>query len=236
MTRRTTLRNFQLSTILLVFLCSLSCSPYKQYVRVDANLPDEKSAIDTIAVFSDAIAALDAKKPFLSARCSYLLDSLIVFGVQKSLSAKGYCTRPIDPLFMGSFMEACDFVPVHKIGESSVDEVRFPYLYRNDLSANQMDAFRRTCRRLYLLSIYGKGEHVSLQRSNSLVQADLDTLQNMVNCDYMLMVFHQTIMVDPAVTGGMLFGSLVASTILSGALDHLVGNMGTVSNITLVKD
>lgn len=206
-----------MSSFLILLLAS--CSPYKQFIRVDPRLADIKNGIDTIAVFSDALVAVSAKKTaFYSDNLSYLLDTLILFGAQEILKGKGYETRQINPLFSGSFMDSFQYVPVRRFNAGKIESARLPTVFQNELSGDRLKAFMRTCRRLYLQTVNTNSNRISLTISNPLIKSDLDTLQNAIKCEFVLFIFHQAKLINPGVTAAMESesGVLVSTGVLGG--------------------
>jgi hypothetical protein len=199
-------------------LLFISCSSYRKFIRVDPRLAVCKNDIDTIAVFSDALVAIKSKKSFFSENSSCLLDTIIQIGAQKSLAKKGYGTRQINSVFSGSFLDSSIHVPVKKINSDKIDTTRLPSVFKNDLSENQRMAFKRTCRGLYLQTIYTTSNQISLKISTPIVKSDLDTLRKIINCDHVLFIFNRSTLFDPSpeVATGMAVGTLALTTILSG--------------------
>jgi len=215
-------------TFVLITLFS-SCSTYKQFVRVNSQFVDCKNSIDTIAVFTDVAAAISAMDGFYSIQSSRSLDSLIYLGVRKSLRLKGYESKKIGPLFLGSFLDSTQCVPVRRINSKKNDTMKMPYTFSSELPEIRLGAFKRTSRRLYLETLFGNGDKLALNVSDSTIKSDLETLKHTVNGDYLLFVFHQTKLVNPELTAGLMVGSLVMSTVLSGG-SLIVG--ATTTNVS----
>jgi hypothetical protein len=215
MVKRKSPCRIQLWGIYFFVFLFFSCSPYRQFIRVDPHLADYKNTIDTIAVFSDALAAVDEKIDYYSANSSYLLDTLILSGAQESLRGKGYVTKQIDPIFFGSFMDSFLYVPVKKFNIEPIEQIRLPGVFRNELPESRLKAFARTCRRLYLNTVFNNSNQISFKMSNPIIKADLDTLQNIIRCDYALFIFHQAVLIDPDFTFDMALGTAAVTTFLS---------------------
>jgi hypothetical protein len=194
----------------------ISCSSHRRFIRVDPLMAFNRSEMDTIAVFSDALAAINAKNGFYSANSAYLLDTLILTGVQEVLKGKGYKIRLINPLFSGSFMDSLQKVPVKNLNEDKIEIAQLPLIFKNELSENQLKAFERTCRSLYLQTINNKNIQVSLNISDPNTDSDIKTLRNVVGCGYVLFIFHQAGLVDPDLTDNMELGTMALTGILSG--------------------
>jgi hypothetical protein len=176
-----------------------------------------KSKIDTIAIFSDALAAINAKNDFFSANSAYLLDTLILVGVQEVLNGKGYETRLINPIFSGSFMDSLQRVPVKKLNEEKIEIAQLPLVFKNELPENQLEAFERTCRSLYLQTINNKTNQISLNKSDPNINSDITTLRNILGCNYGLFIFHQAKIVDPDFSEDIRSVALLLPGILRGA-------------------
>ncbi len=215
---RTFFGNWPFHPVVLFCTVFFSCSPYSSYIRVNPLLQKCIDAIDTIVVFTDAAVAVDNGKGYYSEQSSSTLDSLIFQGVRESLTQKGYVVRQLYPIFLGSFEDSTLPVPVKPSGEHLVHTTRRPCLLQNKLSTNQRGALRRTCRRLFLKTVFGTCPEPLLPISNPAVGADLQTVQKIIGHDHVLFVFHQTMVVNPDGAGGVLIGSIVLSTVLSGGL------------------
>jgi hypothetical protein len=214
MTKKESLSIAQILLVSFLILLIISCSSYKKTIRVDPTLTMGKSNIDTIAVFSDALVGITAGNDFYSANSSYLLDTLILTCVQEVLQGKGYGTKQINPLFSGSFMDTFQYVPVKKFNAEQIEPTRLPFVFQNELSINHINAFARTCRRLYLQTIYNNSNQLSLKISNPVIKSDLDTLRNFINCDHVLFIFHQAKLIDPNITDAISFGMLFVPSVV----------------------
>lgn len=194
----------------------ISCSPYTRFVRVDPGLQRIRENMDSIAVFVDALAAIDKKNDFYSANASYNLDSLILFGTTTSLLSKGYGVKIIEPCLMGSFMDTMLAVPFKPLNSHSVERDALPCVFPCDLTETQLAALSRVCRKLYLTMT-----HADEDRRNTLLPAvqtrnDLDTIAALIDGNYVLFVFHQALLVDPSLTAGLAFGAFALTALLTG--------------------
>ncbi|MGE5672070.1 MAG: hypothetical protein ACM31E_11540, partial [Fibrobacterota bacterium] len=216
---------FAALTGILIFL--ISCSPFRRYVRTSPEFQTLRENIDTIAVISDALVAIDDRNDYYSVNSSYALDSLILYGVTKSLSKKGYTTIPIEPCFMGSFMDTILTVPVKPLNENSIQPNVLPYNITCKLSSSQQDAMRRISRKLYLNLVYSDPSKQNTLNLTEQTRIDLDTISGFTNSQYAFFVFHQAGLVDPALTAGMAVGTLALTTLLSGGM--IIGYVTKVS-------
>ena len=212
-------------TGILIFL--ISCSPYRKFVRISPDFQTLQENIDTIAVLSDALVAIDDRNDYYSANSSYALDSLILYGVTKSLSKKGYTAISIEPCFMGSFMDTILTVPVKPLNENSIQPNVLPYNVTCKLSSSQQDAMRRISRKLYLNLVYSDPAKQNSLNLTEQTRTDLNTIAGFTNSTYTFFIFHQAGLVDPALTAGMALGTLALSTLLSGGM--IIGYVTKIS-------
>jgi hypothetical protein len=203
--------SYRIIMIITVFLLIISCATNKKFVRVSPEFQTIRKTIDSIAVVSDAIAAINKSTDYYSVNASYTLDSLILYGVTKSLSKKGYAVTPINPCLMGSFLDTVLTVPIKPLNNHLIKPDILPYRFPCELSSEQVDAIQRINKKLYLNLVYAdslKQNSLPLTDQNS---ADLATLAKLAKNKHVLFIFHQAVLVDPDVTAALRVGSAVAS-------------------------
>lgn len=184
-------------------------------MRVCPDFQTVREDIDSIAVFSDAIAAINKIDDYYSVNTSYTLDSLILYGVTKSLSKKGYTVTPMQPCLMGSFLDTTLTVPLKPLNDHSIKYDVLPYRLPCELSSSQLDALQRINRKLYLNLVYADYEKQNSLLLSDQTRTDLATIADFTNKKYVLSIFHQADLVDPNVTGALIVGSVASLALLS---------------------
>ncbi|HEX2956146.1 MAG TPA: hypothetical protein VHO70_04925 [Chitinispirillaceae bacterium] len=209
---------YRIIIIITTLLFIISCATNKKFVRVSPEFQTVRESIDSIAVLSDAIAAINKRDDYYSVNSSYTLDSLILYGVTKSLSKKGYVVTPIQPCLIGSFLDTTLTVPIKPLNNHSIKPDVLPYRLPCELSSSQQDAIRRINRKLYLNMVYADSEKQNSLFLSDQTRTDLSTIANLTNNKYALFIFHQADLVDPDVTAAMRVVTVAASTLLSGGM------------------
>lgn len=210
---------YRIITIITVFLFFVSCATNKKYVRVSPEFQTIRENIDSIAVVSDAIAAINKSVDYYSVNASYTLDSLILYGVTKSLSKKGYTVTPIKPCLMGSFLDTVLTVPIKPLNNHLIKPDILPYRFPCELSSQQLDAIQRINKKLYLNLVYADSVKQNSLSLTDQTSSDLATIANLTKNKYVLFIFHQADLVNPDVTAALRVGAAVASIavpVLSG--------------------
>jgi len=216
--KRNTMEMNKIAILTGVVIFLISCSSNRQFVRISPEFQTIREHIDTIAVISDALVGIDETNDYYSANASYVLDSLILYGVTNSLSKKGYTAIPIESCFMGSFMDTLLTVPLKPLNEYSIQSKILPYSFTCKSSLSQKDALRRISRKLYLNLVYADPEKQNSLSLTDQTRTDLDTISIFTKSKYAFFVFHQAGLVNPVLTAGVALGSLAMTMLLSGGM------------------
>ncbi len=197
---------------LSIFL--LSCT--KQYIRISPDFGSIRNNMDTIAVFSDALVAIDTKNDFYSANASLFLDSLILDGTTNALTQKGYCIKTVEPFLMGSFMDTFLTVPLKPLNSNNIESMVLPYVYSNQLTENQVNAVKNISRKAYAAVSFLKYTGEKSLPSCADIKSDLKTISDFTNSNYALFIFYQAALVNPLVTGMLAVSQIALTGLISG--------------------
>lgn len=168
----------------------------KKYIRISPDFGSISSNIDTIAVFSDALVAIDVRRDYYSAKTSLVIDSLILKATSQTLSKKGYQVKTVEPFLMGSFMDTILSVPFKNMNSDTINTTVLPCVFPNQLTYYQVKAVKNINRKLYQSLAFSKYIGDKSLPLTTEIKSDLQTISDLINGNYAMFIFHQAGLVN----------------------------------------